>query len=88
MHDHTALGVEAARPGARVTTLFIDTGQVAGTLTVDQALWPAVGRHADVAGKAGAGGHAPNVAALGVTAARVRLAWVDRARGGGSFRCD
>lgn len=35
VHDHSALGTEPAGTRARVTALLVDTGQVAGTLTMD-----------------------------------------------------
>ena len=50
-----------------------DTGEVAGALAVDAALWSAVGRRAHVAGQAGAGRDVVLAAALRERAARVRV---------------
>jgi len=80
VHDHCALGTGGTGPGARIPALLVNAGPVAGALTVDEALGPAVGRHADVAGQAGAGRHAAHVAALGIAAARVGHTRISRSR--------
>ena len=41
MVPHGALGVPPAGPRTGVATLLLDTGQVVGTLSVDQTLWSA-----------------------------------------------
>jgi len=45
--DHGALGVEAARAGARVSALVLHAGQTSGTVRMDDALWATVGRRAE-----------------------------------------
>ena len=59
-----ALGVGSAGSWTGVHTLFIDTGPVAGTLGIDDTLWPAVGRGADVVGQTRAGSNLVGVLAL------------------------
>lgn len=55
-----------------------DTGEVAGALAVDAALWSAVGWRAHVAGQAGAGRDVVLAAALRERATRVRVTRVHR----------
>ena len=52
--DDAAFGVGTARSGTRVDALHVDTGSAAEAVAVDDALGPAVGRHADHVGQAGA----------------------------------
>lgn len=55
MTDHTALRVGTTRAWTRISTLSIDTGQVARTLAVARALGPTVRRRANKIGQTGAG---------------------------------
>lgn len=48
MVDDLTLCIGTAGSRTGVSALLIDTGQVAGTLTVDPALWSAVGRSSNV----------------------------------------
>ena len=83
MVDDLALSCWSTGSGTRVTALLSDTGQVAGTLTVENALRSAVGRDSDISGQAGAGSDACLVPALREWATGVRQAGVDRNRGSG-----
>jgi len=49
---HSAFCVGSARTRARVSALQVDASQVTRTLTIGNALWPAVGRRAGVIGQA------------------------------------
>jgi hypothetical protein len=80
VHNHCTLGAGGTGPRAWVPALLVDAGPVARALAVDEALGPAVGRHAHVSGQAGAGRHAADVAALGVATAGVGHAGVGGSR--------
>ena len=67
---HSAVGVDAARALARVYTVLIHTGQGLGAIGGHQALWPAVGRGAEVVVITRA--HSLSVVPL---ALRIRAAW-------------
>ena len=54
MVPHPAVRVDPAQAGTRVLTLSTDAGLVRGTVRVDGALRPAVGREAFHVGQAGA----------------------------------
>lgn len=77
-----ALGVEAARAFARVAAALGDARLVRRTVRVDDALGPAVGRRAKVVGQARARRAVADGTALGVQAARRRIARVDTFGGG------
>lgn len=88
--DHSALCVHAARSRTRIDAPLIGAHQVLGAVVVAGALRPAVGRSADVVGQTAAGGLAADVAALGVRAARRRIAGQLVANGrrqGGNYMC-
>ena len=53
--DDLTLGCRSTGPGTRVTALLSGTGEVAGTITVEDTLWPAVGRNSDISWQAAAG---------------------------------
>ena len=82
MVDHAAQGVGAAPSRTRVHALGAHAGQVRGAVGAEQTLGTAVGRRAQEARQARARRAARLVAALGVGAARVRLAGVGRLRRG------
>ena len=50
--DHFTLGCRSTGPGTRVTALLFQTGEVAGTLTVDNTLRFAVGWLSDISRQA------------------------------------
>ena len=77
MVDDLALGCRSTGPGTRVTTLLSDTGQVAGTLIVEDTLRSTVGRNSDISGQAGTGCDASLVPALREWSTGVRQAGVD-----------
>lgn len=76
--EHLAACIEAARTAARVHALLVHACLVGAALGADHALGPALGRHAHVAGQTGAGGLAVGTVALGVGAARRRMARLAR----------
>ena len=86
MVDDLTLGEGTAGPRARVTALLTDAGQVAGTLTVEDTLWTAVGWDSYIAGETGAGSDASSVPALREGPTGVRLAGVHRHGGPGGLR--
>ena len=82
----TAVCVDAAEAGTRVLTLSVDTGAVLGTLRVDHALGPAVGRRPDHVGEASAVARATQVAGrVGVGPAGIRVTWVLHNDGGHGY---
>lgn len=83
MVSHMALGIETAGSGARVLALLVDARLVRWALGTDHALRPARGRCAHELRQARADGLALRFPALGVGAARRRLAWVNVLRGCG-----
>ena len=87
MVDHLTLGCRSTGPGTRVTALLFQTGEVAGTLTVENTLRSAVWWLSDISRQAGTGCHASLVSALRERSAGVRQAGVDGSRrSGGSHR--
>ena len=68
-------GSTGSRTG--VTTLLTDTGQVTGTLAVEDTLRPTVGRNSDISRQAGAGRDIVLVPALGEWSAGIRQAGID-----------
>ena len=86
MVDDFTLGEGTAGPWAGVTALLSDTGEVAGTLTVENTLRSAVGRNSDISSQAGTGCDTSLASALGERPTGVSKAGVERnRRSGGSF---
>ena len=75
--DHLTLGCRSTGPGTRVTALLFQTGEVPGTLTVENTLRSAVGRDSYISRQAGTGCHASLVSALRERSAGVWQAGVD-----------
>ena len=73
--------MHAAHPRTRVNTVLIDAREVAGTLSIDDTLWLALNVGvASVVPDAGAGGGLAPVRALGIDAARTRVAGLNLLR--------
>ena len=84
--DHLTLGCRSTGPGTRVTALLSETGEVAGTLTVENTLRSAVGRNSDISSQAGTGCDTSLASALGERPTGVSKAGVERnRRSGGSL---
>ena len=81
--DDLTLGCRSTGPGTRVTALLSDTGEVAGTLTVENTLRSAVWWNSDISGQAGTGCYASLVSALREWSTGVRQAGVDGSRRSG-----
>ena len=81
MINDVAIGLVAARSGARIYAALVVAGQIAGAVGVYDALGPAVGRLANVAGEARAGRRVVNHATDGVRSARGRYARILGRRG-------
>ena len=81
MVRHIAGGMCTTDPRTRIATAVVDAGLHVGTLRVDGALWLAL--HVGVTGvvpDAGAGGGLAPVRALGIDAARTRVAGLNLLR--------
>lgn len=78
MIEHLAASIEAAGTAARINALLVDARLGGAALGTDDALGPALRRHAHVAGQTGARGLAVGAVALGVGAARRRMARLAR----------
>ena len=76
MVDDLALGCRSTGPGTRVTALLSQTGEVAGTLTVENTLRSAVGWCSDHCSLTGANADSVLFFVLTVGSARVRVTWV------------
>ena len=76
MVDHLALGGGPAGPGARVTALLVDAGQVTGALFGCTALRLAVWRTAIMARQAVTGCEVVHESALGVGPTWIRIAGI------------
>lgn len=71
---HMAVGLRTAGAHARIHAALVLAGRVAGTVRVDHALGPTVGRPADIVGHARADRSLVDDATVGVAAARRRHA--------------
>ena len=81
--DDLTLGEGSTGSRTGVTTLLTDTGEVTGTLAVEDTLRSAVRRSSDIPGQTGAGRDASLVPALRERSTGVRQAGVDRNRSSG-----
>ena len=61
MVSNSAVGIDAAEARTRVLALSVDAGLIGGTVRIDDALWPAVGRRANHLRQAGAAALTANV---------------------------
>ena len=76
--DDLTLGCRSTGPGTRVTALHSDTGEVAGTITVENTLRSAVGWLSEISRQAGTGCDNSLVPALREWSTGVSLARIDR----------
>ena len=81
--DDLTLGCRSTGPGTRVTALLSGTGQVAGTITVENTLRSAVRWLSEISRQARTGCKNFLVPALREWSTGVRQAGVDRAGGSG-----
>ena len=75
--DDLTLGEGSTGSRTGVTTLLTDTGEVTGTLAVEDTLWSTVWRHSHISRQTGAGGDVVLVPALRERSAGVWQAGVD-----------